>query len=449
MNESYPSPWSDQNTSGLTCYDEQSLAETTKVTSRELQGKWLPVLLVSVYFLSLWDPPFLPIPDIRWYMVLGLGIVTFLAQGSRLDMHAASLLWVVYGLSFAGALISLIRAPNFDLALWNTVGLAISFVAYLLFLPVLATRRARWFLLILLIGVAILWTIEIQLLVRNYDTLIYSTFGTTGSDKNHIGLNLALAGTASFYLAAFWKPPLIRSNFQLRVIRFIFGVGGVWFFYNMSLIYARFAILTALVGIGAVLVVMWIKGPRSLTGVLKLVLTISVFLIIALLLAPKVLEISPVWERLIKGVKNQGFEIFSDRELLTRKALFLISKNPFLGVGVGGTRSALVEINNYFPFYLIHNTYLSEWAEKGLLGLLSYVIWIIVFLKFLYRKFFSVPIHDQVWLLLLIPFFFMINSIDMSSISAMLLAIFSGIFYENYLLDHPTDMLSIEPTIGV
>ena len=152
---------------------------------------------------------------------------------------------------------------------------------------------------------------------------------------------------------------------------------------------------------------------------------------------------------LIKGVKNQGFEIFSDRELLTRKALFLISKNPFLGVGVGGTRSALVEINNYFPFYLIHNTYLSEWAEKGLLGLLSYVIWIIVFLKFLYRKFFSVPIHDQVWLLLLIPFFFMINSIDMSSISAMLLAIFSGIFYENYLLDHPTDMLSIEPTIGV
>ena len=448
MSDTYPTPWSDPTSSSFAPYDEQTPAETTDQTARELRGKWLPVLLVSVYFLSLWNPPFLPIPDLRWYMVLGLAIVAFLAQGSRLDMRAASPLWVVYGLSFAGALISLLRALNFDLSLWNTVGFGVNLVTSLLFLPVLATRLARRILLIVLIGTAIIWGLEIQRLARTYGILYYSTFGATESNKNHIGFGLAMAGTAVFYLAAFWKPSFLKSNLLLWIMRLVLCLVGVFLFYNLSLIYARAGLMTAAVGIGSVLVVLWIKSPSRGSGVARVGIAATLIILTIMYLLPQVLTVAPQWERWADRVANQGFNTFSSRAILIRKGWYLISQNPIFGVGIGGTRPAIYS-DEIFRIGLIHNLYLGEWAEKGILGLLSYVVWFIVYFNFTRRKFLSVPIADQTWLILVVILFFEMLFKDLGSISFFMLAIFSGIYYEQHLLDQTNSEHPVSPNIGV
>lgn len=448
MSDSFPTPWSDPTSSSFSPYDERTPVETTDHTGRELRGKWLPVLLVSIYFLSLWNPPFLPIPYLRWYMVLGLGIVAFLAQGSRLDMHAASPLWVVYGLSFAGALISLMRSPNFDLSLWNTVGFGVSLITSLLFLPVLATRLARRILLIVLIGTALIWVIEIQQLAQTYGTLYYSTFGVTGSNKNHIGFCLAMAGTAVFYLTAFWKPSFLKSNLLLWTMRLVMCLVGIILFYNLSLIYARVGLMTAAAGIGSVLVVLWIKSPSRGSGVARVGIAATLIIITIMYLLPQVLTVAPHWERMADRVENQGVNAFSMREELIRKGWYLVSQNPILGVGIGGTRPAIYS-DEIFHIALIHNLYLTEWAEKGILGLLSYVVWFIVYFNFTRKKFLSVPIADQIWLILVIILFIEMLFKDLSSISFMMLAIFSGIYYEQHLLDQTKPEHPVSPYLGV
>lgn len=448
MDDSYPTPWSGETADGLTSYDADALPQTDVHAAPALPGKLLPAILASIYFLSLWDPPFLPVPEFRWYMVFGLAIVAFLLQGAPLSMRAASPFWVVYGLSFVGAVASLLTATNFDLSIWNTVAFGVNFATFILLLPVLATRLTRRILLIALIGAALLWSVEIQRLVRTYFTLYYSSFGTTGSNKNHIGFGLAMAGTALFYLAVFWKPAFIQSNLLRWIVRMGLGLGGVFLFYNLSLIYTRSGLITAAIGISAVLMVLWIKSPRRGSGVLRVVVVALLIVLIILYLLPQVLTVSPQWETMADRVEEQGVGAFSSREELIRKGWYLVKQNPLLGVGIGGTRSAIYDYE-VFRIGLIHNLYLTDWAEKGILGLLSYVVWFLLYLQYIRKHFLQSPMVDQIWLILMLLLFFEMFLKDLSSISGTMLAIFAGIYYEQYLLEHTQPEQPVSPYIGV
>ena len=88
-------------------------------------------------------------------------------------------------------------------------------------------------------------------------------------------------------------------------------------------------------------------------------------------------------------------------------------------------------------------------AEKGILGLLSYVVWFIVYFNFTRRKFLSVPIADQTWLILVVILFFEMLFKDLGSISFFMLAIFSGIYYEQHLLDQTKPEHPLSPCLGV
>lgn len=446
MPDSHPS-YVSHRAHELSHIDKQALPQVSGLPIMEQQGKWLPAILVSLYFMYLWKTPILPLVSLKWYMVLGLAVFAFLVQKRSLNMHAASLFWVVYGLGFFGATLSLLRATSLDLALWNTLGLGISFVTYLLFIPTFATRLTRGILLFILIGAAVLWAVEIQRYVNAHGILIYATFSETGEDKNHIGFDLSLASTALLYLSIYWKPSRAWRKWLVFVIRLVFGLGAIYMFYSLSLIYARSGILTTFVGIGAVLVVMFIKSPRR-SRFLRVGMAVSIIVLVVMFLIPQVLAVSPDWESMYNRMLTEGGGAFYNREVLIRKGLYLVSQNPFLGVGAGGSRLAVTGYAT-FPGYLIHNSYLTDWAEKGLLGLLSNVVWIMAYFKMFRKKFLDLPLTDQIWLLLFIPLFFEMNFLDMSSISTTMLVILSGIYFEQYYIEQTRSTPLFPKTIGM
>jgi hypothetical protein len=97
-----------------------------------------PAVLLTLYHLYLWIPEYIALPAVRWYMPLGVALFAFLLLRMPLNMRAAKPFWLIYGLALFGAILSLLRAPNIDLVLWNTVGMGFIFVTFLLFVPILA-----------------------------------------------------------------------------------------------------------------------------------------------------------------------------------------------------------------------------------------------------------------------------------------------------------------------
>jgi O-antigen ligase len=394
------------------------------------RSNWLSVILVSVYFISLWEPPWLPIPALTWYILLGLAVLAYLFQGERLKVQSASVFWAVYGLGFLGAAVSLLRSADLDGALWATVGLGISFVIYMLFIPVLATPTARKVLLIILIASALLWTTEIQNLLAENSVLIYSTFGETGSNKNFIGFCLSLASTALFYLAVFGQVGRRIPAWLLLVGRTVMATMGVYCFYNLSLIYARAGVLTTFVGIGCVIGVILLKEPQKWRAVFTILLVLGLIGGAIYYFAPLVLQQSPQWEKIFNDLMADSGEAYYFREQLLRKGIYIVSENPILGIGAGQTKDAIYTVYESFPGYLIHNSYLTDWAEKGILGLLSNVVWVLVYLRILRQHFMKSSVTDQLWLILFIPLFFDMLFINMSSVSMTMLAILTGISYQ-------------------
>jgi O-antigen ligase len=109
------------------------------------------------------------------------------------------------------------------------------------------------------------------------------------------------------------------------------------------------------------------------------------------------------------------------------KGLYIIRQNPILGVGIGGSRFAVSEGLVYYPHYLIHNTFLTDWAEKGFLGLLSNFVWIWFYVKLVRKYFFSVALADQIWLVLFSLVFFEMLFLDMG-IGVAMQVILAGIY---------------------
>ncbi len=399
----------------------------------ELPGRWVPTLLICLYFLSFWDWDMIDMPSLRWYMVLGMAIFVFLLQKAPLNLRAAQIFWLVYGLIFFGAALAVLRAPDKSLALWNTVGFGINFIIALLLVPTMSTRFTRKILLIFLIIAAFLWVVIIQNLIVTKGFLTYSTLGvSTGSDKNQVGMLFALASTALFYLAGFWKPSKPLSKRRLFSIRLVFGLLGMLFFFYQMLIYARSGILTTIAGMLFALVALLLKNEAKPSAFFRSVFIFLVFIFSVFFLGPKVMAISPSWERLSFQFLERGIGGFDYRTDLLRKGLFLIGQNPFIGVGLGNSKAAISSSYADFPFSLIHNTFLSAWAETGLVGLLAYFIWFLAVLKMLRERFFQLVLTDQIWLVLLLCVFIEMNFKEISSVSLFMLLIFAGINYQLY-----------------
>ena len=198
-----------------------------------LHLRWVAAWLLGVYFISLWAAPIVPIPALGWESMVVLAVGAYLLQGRGLNLKASAPLWVVLGIGFVGATISLLRAPEFDQALWNTVALGINIGCMMLFMTTFASPYARNVLLFLLISNGFLWTLEIQSLVKAYGTLAYSTFQETGSNKNAIGFFLAIGAVSLLYLCVAFTPQRNWSFWKSFLLRAFFALASAWFFFNI------------------------------------------------------------------------------------------------------------------------------------------------------------------------------------------------------------------------
>jgi hypothetical protein len=407
-------------------------ANQVKETPR-LQGKWLPPVAICLFYFSMWAPPPLSGFVNRWFILLGLALFAFMLQKAKLNMKAASFYWTFWGISFLGAVVSLLRAPSLDLALWNTVGSGIIFITLMLFIPILALNSTRRYLLFVLVGTALMWTFEIQRLVGTYGTLAYSTLAETGDNKNAVGYSLALAAVCLFYLAVFWKPARSINPTIAFMIKLFFGLGGVYLFYHQALIYAKGSMLATAAGILATLGVIYWRSSHKLTSVIRIVLISSVLVLMSITLWPKVLEISPSWNVMYMRVTTEGAASLSNsRNVLLEKGIYIITQNPIIGIGLGGSRASIETPYQNFSGLLIHNTYLTDWAEKGILGLFATFFWMIGCLKFMKQKFKNLGVVDQIWLVLFIPL--MVQMLFKNISFEVFLVIITGIMYQQYFI---------------
>lgn len=401
-----------------------------KESSRAIDGHWLPSLIVGIYFMSVWKPSVFQVERQRWYVAAGLAVLAFclhyLTGRGRGSLRATKIFWIICGTSLLGAVISLFRAADTDETTRRTVTLALNYGLLSLFVPVLTTALARRVLLMTLIVAAGLWSFEIHRLLGAYGELYYRTFGETGANKNLIGFCLVLAGISLFYLAIFWRPA--RRSLLAAGVRWSAIAAGVYLWYNVGLIYARSGILAAIMGAIAMQVAGVIKSRKKAPAVLWVGLGVSVTAFLLTLILPMVSERAPQWSVMYAELQASGSEaIFYNRELLLRKGLHLIRENPLVGIGAGGSLEAVSSPGIYFPRYTIHNTYLTDWAEYGILGLLSNVLWVVIYVKGVKRRFRDATLCDQAWLLLFVPLFFQMTFMEMSTISYTMLAILAGI----------------------
>lgn len=371
-------------------------------------------------------------------MALVLACGAHFTQNRKLNLRAAIVLWLVFALGFAGAVLSLLRAPDLDQSLWNTVGLGMNFVIMLLFMTTIATQHTRKALLLIIIGNGMLWTIQIQRMVSIYGTLAYSTFKETGSDKNAIGFFLALGAVALFYLCVFLKPKQPWRRWRLLAVRIALAVAGVWFFFNMSLIYARTALISAILGIGAIFCVFYMQTRKDHRVPVKPILYLTALVLLGISQVPRIVTISPRWtdmyEVVVESVSSGNIdEISESRTNLLRKGWTIVSDNPVLGVGVAGSRPAYSTATASFGVGLIHNSYLAEWADKGILGLIAYIVWLMLYVRIVRSMFWRLPNVDRLWLVLYVSLISMMASLDFTSVNLVFLAVLAGIYYEQVI----------------
>lgn len=387
---------------------------------------WVSAILVSVYFLSLFDSPLVIVSDLRWYSFLGLSIMAFLFQKKTFSLKGTKILFTFWGLGFLGAVLSLFRAPDLNQALRNTVGAGLGFVSFLFLIPVFSNQFVRRIVLVGIIVSAFIWCFQIALLQTEYERLAYSTFAKTGSNKNNIGFFLSLASTALFYLALFWKPFKVSGKLPMLLFRLALTSAGIFMIYSIMSIYARSSIGSAFVGALAVLSIMLIKNKGIATWLGAVLLVAIFYFLFSNFIFPQILIVSPQWLYILDSFQDSGFESFPLRLALLEKGWFLISQNPVIGVGIGQSKGSF----GYFPSYYIANLYLTDWAEKGILGILSYIVFILAYVKIFLQNFFDLPIFDQIWLLLFIPLFFSLLFIDMTSVVTVMAVILAGIKYD-------------------
>jgi len=406
----------------------------TKPTFVQKQrGKLLPALILGfIYFYSL-KPPGLYFSDVRWYIALGLAFFVYLIQRRQLDFKAARIYWIISGLILLGATLSLLNTNTqyLDASLFNLVALWVNVITFLLFITTLATRICRTVLLFSHLAASFFWTIEIQRRLADLGYFSSTTFSGVDENKNAISLLLALGITALLAFTVLWRPATRLRRGYVNMIRMLLVGAAMFMLYSQSLTYSRSELATSFVGILAVIGVAasQTRGMKKIRVIIISLIILGLFVYIAL---PYVTAAAPGWSRAIDPVKNLGDPTsFVTRKMLYYKGLSIIRENPLLGIGPGNTRGIYINLQGvFFERWLLHNTYLTYWAEYGLLGLLSIVAFILAYIKILNRNFHSLPMVDRIWLIMFIPWFFALNFINVGTL--MMLAILTGIYYEQY-----------------
>lgn len=405
----------------------ETQAATERAAGDVNQGKLLPALILAYYFFMSWKPPIDWLPKLNWYVLLGVALFAYVIQRKPLDFARARFYWIPEGLIFLGSILALLRSPTFDESLFNLTSFIITLLTFLLFIPTFATITGRKWALYALLAAGVVWIIYVHNTRALLVTLLSSTF-TGKYDKNIISLSMAMFATALFAFSVLWLGNVKLRTWQLWFVRLMAFSGGVFALYSVSLTYSRSQLIAGLVSLVAVIAVLVfrLKGLRGVLAGLGILLASG---IIIQALIPNVLSIATDWEYEIDPILNlESPTSFVSRRELIDKGAAIIWDNPLIGIGIGNTISVYRNDFEYYSRGLIHSTYLSTWAETGILGFMGVLLWLYWYLKLLRWKLFSLTLIDQIWLVSLVPFMLGILFLDVQFIPYV--ALIAGIYYQ-------------------
>ncbi len=383
----------------------------------------LSKFLFTAYLFYLFSPVSSELPHLKWYMLLSLSLLCFLINRFKFSLTSTKLYSTVYILYIIGAFFALLRNPT-STTTTNAIGIIIIFLTYLLFHSILDSNGRKYLLLSILLS-SLLWTFEIQELVNYYSTLHYSAFGDTGTNKNMVGFLFVISIVTLFYffLRYNWPPNRMYYLIKFGLLFFI-----IYLAFNLFLIYDRSAIITLTVG---VMVALYKTKKTGMSIYLYYTIVLGALFYFAIsYILPGIISISPKWLDYYYLVTDYGISSFDSRYILIQKGIYIIMQNPIIGVGISGSRDAIA----HFPGFLIHNNWLSDWAELGIFGLIADLILIRYIYIMLKREFFSkLNLVDQSWLIICVPFVIESFFKELAGFRIILLIIISSIYSSNFI----------------
>lgn len=138
-------------------------------------------------------------------------------------------------------------------------------------------------------------------------------------------------------------------------------------------------------GVGSLLAIGLVLRP----GLWKPLLLIAIVALVAL---PLGLGLWPSWDGTITGLIPGRADAVIDRLIIWSVALDVWFDNPLFGVGLGNfrdeffTRGVTLNVELGYQSLHAHNTYVEILVDTGLIGLLSYLSFIVVVLRQLLRR---------------------------------------------------------------
>ncbi|MEI8103916.1 MAG: O-antigen ligase family protein [Candidatus Moraniibacteriota bacterium] len=137
-------------------------------------------------------------------------------------------------------------------------------------------------------------------------------------------------------------------------------------------------------------------------------ISISFLLLISILIASQTQQ-----EKITNWFTSPERSSLASRDIIWRASLQMIQDHPIIGIGAGNFQSTYLEYQQFFPPYLEwavpepHHIFLAFWLESGLIGLISFLI----FLSFV---FYTLFLHIRKNPTLIIGFFLLAYFVGIS-----------------------------------
>jgi O-antigen ligase len=323
--------------------------------------------------------------QLRWYHVLAFGIVVFAANRGRLNLKAALPFLLITSLTLLGAFLAPFRSGFTEDVLRNTVGLAVSLLGFLLLLPTLAAEQSRRWVIVSLLICSFLWLLKLRSVVAMLGDETRLALSGPGLDKNFIAFILVLGMTILLGVTLFWslRRRGARSGFWIRITSLAAALGLL---FSLAFTFSRSGIVVALFMISVSLIIYALKF--RLRGVAISLSLLALIAVLGSIAVPAILVKLPSWtmnyDRLVNWRTDDAMRARRD---LLRKGWLIVQENTIVGVGPGMSKPyvAADDLGGRWG-KLIHNGYLTTWAELGLPGLAASLVLIGIWIAEVARR---------------------------------------------------------------
>ena len=331
-----------------------------KISKRQ----WIAFGLVTLqWFLMTATEPF-KFKDIRWYTVLTISLIAFLLMNKSFVWRALGKYRWIFIFTGVGWLLLILFQIDFMFTVESVFKSFIAICTFILLIPTLSHPMARKFLFF-----GILYTAFMRCFVvfdyTQYELIYFESLHGLGKNKNFTGLMFGIGILA--------LTPFILSS-KVLILKRIFGGGlAICFLYWLFLTGSRSA---AIAVSGSILVIgyIYIFKEMGIETKVRTVAFITLFSIFGLVTIPLLSEkygvINENFVRLTEFLSGKRLDINS-RRVLINLSIERIKDSPICGSGFGSSKYLTGK------YFLTHNTYLTEWIERGLPGILSLFLFVV------------------------------------------------------------------------